>query len=312
MFLLDATRGWARSRAATPRPRPRVLQDLAVDAGFLDIQMPGLTGLDLAQVLRRFRRRRRSCSVTAHEEHAVEAFDLHAVDYVLKPVREERLAEAVRRVIAARPPGAQRRHPDPGRARRRHPLHRPQRRHPRRGQGDYARPHTIHASHLVRRRCRPWPRMGDAGFVRIHRSLLSRWPTSPSCASTPAGPAWWSVAGELAGQQAPYPRAARAPDPTSAVNDTGGSGSPAAPTSGHPDPPIGTREIDAGTDLGRVYMQSLLREQLRLALRILALLGVTVGMLPLAFHLIPGARRRCGSGRCRCRGCCSASSSTPG
>ncbi|PUA82844.1 hypothetical protein [Nocardioides currus] len=50
----------------------------------------------------------------------------------------------------------------------------------------------------------------------------------------------------------------------------------------------GTREIDAGTELGRVYMQSLLREQLRLALGILGLLVVTVGMLPLVFHLLPG------------------------
>lgn len=49
----------------------------------------------------------------------------------------------------------------------------------------------------------------------------------------------------------------------------------------------GTREIDAGTELGRVYMQSLLREQLRLALGILALLLLTVGMLPLVFHLLP-------------------------
>jgi len=50
----------------------------------------------------------------------------------------------------------------------------------------------------------------------------------------------------------------------------------------------GTGEIDAGTELGRVYMESLLREQLRLALRIIGLLAVTVGILPLAFHLVPG------------------------
>lgn len=49
----------------------------------------------------------------------------------------------------------------------------------------------------------------------------------------------------------------------------------------------GTSEIDAGTELGRVYMESLLREQLRLALRILTLLGATVGVLPLAFYLFP-------------------------
>lgn len=52
--------------------------------------------------------------------------------------------------------------------------------------------------------------------------------------------------------------------------------------------PAGTREIDDGTELGVVYMRSLLREQLMLALRVLALLGLTVGVLPLVFHLAPG------------------------
>ena len=64
-----------------------MLQDLEVDAVFLDIQMPGLTGLDLAQVLARFRTPPPIVFVTAHEEHAVTAFELAAVDYVLKPVR---------------------------------------------------------------------------------------------------------------------------------------------------------------------------------------------------------------------------------
>jgi hypothetical protein len=49
----------------------------------------------------------------------------------------------------------------------------------------------------------------------------------------------------------------------------------------------GTREIDAETALGEVFMRSLLREQLFLALRVLAALAVTVGMLPLMFHLFP-------------------------
>ena len=48
-----------------------------------------------------------------------------------------------------------------------------------------------------------------------------------------------------------------------------------------------TREIDAETPVGAVFMRSLLREQLRLALRILAVLAVTVGSLPLLFHLFP-------------------------
>ena len=77
----------------------RTLHEREVDAVFLDIQMPGLTGLELAQVLKRFRVPPPVVFVTAHEEHAVDAFELHAVDYVLKPVREDRLAEAIRRVI---------------------------------------------------------------------------------------------------------------------------------------------------------------------------------------------------------------------
>lgn len=47
------------------------------------------------------------------------------------------------------------------------------------------------------------------------------------------------------------------------------------------------REIDAETPVGAVFMRSLLREQLRLALRILAVLALTVGSLPLVFHLFP-------------------------
>jgi hypothetical protein len=49
-----------------------------------------------------------------------------------------------------------------------------------------------------------------------------------------------------------------------------------------------TRDIDDQTALGDVYLGSLLREQLNLALRILGLLALTVGSLPLLFHLFPG------------------------
>ena len=53
-------------------------------------------------------------------------------------------------------------------------------------------------------------------------------------------------------------------------------------------PTARTRDIDAETRLGGMYMGSLLREQLRLALRVLGLLGLGVGLLPLLFHLAPG------------------------
>ena len=51
--------------------------------------------------------------------------------------------------------------------------------------------------------------------------------------------------------------------------------------------PTATREIDAETALGEVFMRSLLREQLFLALQVLVALAVTVGLLPLLFHLFP-------------------------
>ena len=53
-------------------------------------------------------------------------------------------------------------------------------------------------------------------------------------------------------------------------------------------PPLGrTSDIDAGTRLGGVYMRSLLREQLRLAIGVLTVMGLTIGLLPLAFYLAP-------------------------
>jgi hypothetical protein len=53
-------------------------------------------------------------------------------------------------------------------------------------------------------------------------------------------------------------------------------------------PSARTRDIDAETRLGGMYMGSLLREQLRLALGVLGTLAATVGLLPLLFHLAPG------------------------
>lgn len=49
----------------------------------------------------------------------------------------------------------------------------------------------------------------------------------------------------------------------------------------------GTREIDSETALGEVFMRSLLREQLRLAIAVLVALALSLGMLPLVFHLVP-------------------------
>jgi two-component system LytT family response regulator len=76
----------------------RALHRDGTDVVFLDVRMPGLHGLDLARVLGRFATPPQVVFVTAHEEHAVEAFELRACDYLLKPVRAERLREALARV----------------------------------------------------------------------------------------------------------------------------------------------------------------------------------------------------------------------
>jgi DNA-binding LytR/AlgR family response regulator len=153
----------------------RRLQEERVDAVLADIAMPGLNGLELAKVLAQFKVPPPVVFVTAHEEHAVDAFDLHAVDYVLKPVREARLAEAVRRIVEARG-GAPSTGGDDSIAVELGGVTRFVARSEVRyveAQGDYARLHTASASHLVRV---PLTSLEDewreAGFVRIHRSLL--------------------------------------------------------------------------------------------------------------------------------------------
>jgi DNA-binding LytR/AlgR family response regulator len=83
----------------------RAIDDAAPQVAFLDIRMPGLTGLELA---RRIDAKTHVVFVTAYDQYAVEAFDQDAVDYLLKPVTDERLAKAVerlkRKIATAEPP----------------------------------------------------------------------------------------------------------------------------------------------------------------------------------------------------------------
>ena len=72
-------------------------QRLQPDAVFLDIQMPDLSGLEVARHLRGANAPV-VVFVTAHDQHAVEAFELAALDYVLKPIARERLAATLERV----------------------------------------------------------------------------------------------------------------------------------------------------------------------------------------------------------------------
>ena len=70
---------------------------------FLDIQMPGMTGFDVLRLVNDGDRPPWVVFVTAHDEYAVQAFELAAADYLLKPYSEDRVTRAIDRVVAAQP-----------------------------------------------------------------------------------------------------------------------------------------------------------------------------------------------------------------
>jgi Response regulator of the LytR/AlgR family len=73
-------------------------RDLAYDVVFLDVEMPGLTGVEAAPLVRERRDPPAVVFVTAHERYAVDAFAIEAFDYLLKPVDPDRLARVVERL----------------------------------------------------------------------------------------------------------------------------------------------------------------------------------------------------------------------
>ena len=176
-YLLEQDKRIAGVRvAASGTDALRVLENEPVDVVFSDISMPGLDGMELARVLARFAHRPAVVFVTAHDQHAVDAFAISAVDYVMKPVRPERLAEAVRRVVRAVAPAPESRDEDETipvelggitRFVSRRDIRYVQ------AHGDYVRLHTDTGSHLVRIPLNTLEeRWAAAGFVRIHRSTL--------------------------------------------------------------------------------------------------------------------------------------------
>lgn len=153
------------------------LEHERIDVVFSDISMPGLDGMQLARVIKRFSEPPAVVFVTAHDNHAVDAFDLDAVDYVMKPVRQERIGEAVRRCLVDLERG-ERGTPEEDetipvelggvtRFVSRNDIRYVQ------AHGDYARLHTARGSHLVRIPLATLEeRWQEAGFVRIHRSTI--------------------------------------------------------------------------------------------------------------------------------------------
>lgn len=161
--------------AADPITALKMIQSGRFGAVFLDISMPGLDGLELASLLRKLSDPPAIVFVTAHEEHAVAAFGIGAVDYLLKPLRAERLADTLARVARHTSPAPR---PDAmaalpvetaGRTHyvRRSDVHFVE------AHGDYVRLYTETGSHLVRM---PISRLQEywesSGFVRVHRGFL--------------------------------------------------------------------------------------------------------------------------------------------
>jgi two-component system LytT family response regulator len=88
--------------AATVLDAARILQATDADVVFLDIRLAGETGMDLLPLLGAVD----VVFVTAYDEYTLRAFEVNAVDYLLKPVRTERLAITVSRLVAAQPAAA--------------------------------------------------------------------------------------------------------------------------------------------------------------------------------------------------------------
>lgn len=77
-----------------------LVRQRAIDVMFMDIRMPVMDGIECARHLLHVDPAPRVIFCTAYEEHAIAAFELRAVDYLLKPVRRERLLESLKRVKA--------------------------------------------------------------------------------------------------------------------------------------------------------------------------------------------------------------------
>jgi DNA-binding LytR/AlgR family response regulator len=160
-------------RASSGAEALRALEAGDVDAVFLDIHMPAVSGLDIARVISRGSKPPAVVFVTADEDCALEAFELAAVDYLLKPVRAERLARSIGRIsdlIRDGVPAAEMITVDLGgttKMIRREDVTYVQ------AQGDYARLHTSDASYLIRVPLADLEHQwADAGVLRIHRSYL--------------------------------------------------------------------------------------------------------------------------------------------
>jgi two-component system response regulator AlgR len=172
--------------------------ETAPDVVFLDIGMPGLGGLAVARALAASGQAPRVVFVTAYDRFAAEAFDLSAVDYVLKPVDPSRLDRALERVTAALGRAGQtpdrRAYPEWVWAPSRGGMARLAVRDVQRieAERDYVRLSFSSGSYLLRRTLAQMESQLDPGvFVRAHRSVILR--AADICGLRHLGRGAWAV-----------------------------------------------------------------------------------------------------------------------
>ena len=93
--------------AATARAALELLAATGADVMLLDIRMPEMDGIELAQHLQKLPQPPAVIFTTAYDAYAIRAFEVNAVDYLLKPIRSSRLAEALKRADSARAPSVE-------------------------------------------------------------------------------------------------------------------------------------------------------------------------------------------------------------
>lgn len=106
-YLLDEAGGVeVIGEASNASEASQLIKAIPYDVVFLDIDMPGMSGIQLAEMLIQLDRPPSVIFVTAHSEHAVKAFEVSAVDYLVKPVELGRLKQALERLVPAEVAGA--------------------------------------------------------------------------------------------------------------------------------------------------------------------------------------------------------------
>jgi two-component system response regulator LytT len=172
-YLLDGTPGVSVvGEAASAGEAVELARELHYDVVFLDVEMPGATGLEAAPHVRDRSDPPAIVFVTAHAEYAVEAFAVEAFDYLLKPIEPERLARVIERL-------RERTHENAVPVEKvavvagsstelldRDQIHYVQ------ADGDYSRVHTYDRSYLSTASLGELEDRLGARFARIHRSYL--------------------------------------------------------------------------------------------------------------------------------------------